>query len=52
MKELRLSLKTKWFEMTKEGMKTEDYRYLTPRYLNQFLLKNILIFVWIESGLN
>ena len=23
---LRLSLKTKWFEMTKAGIKTEDYR--------------------------
>ena len=23
---LQLSLKTKWFEMTKAGIKTEDYR--------------------------
>lgn len=29
-KELRLSLKTKWFEMTKAGIKTEDYREITP----------------------
>lgn len=35
---LRLSLKTKWFEMTKAGIKLEDYRELTPRYFNQFLL--------------
>ena len=26
MKNLQLSLKTKWFEMTKTGIKTEDYR--------------------------
>ena len=30
MKELRLSLKKKWFEMTKSGEKTEDYREVTP----------------------
>jgi hypothetical protein len=27
---LQLSLKTKWFEMTKSGIKTEDYREITP----------------------
>lgn len=27
---LQLSLKTKWFEMTKTGIKTEDYREITP----------------------
>lgn len=27
---LRLSLKKKWFDMTKAGIKTEDYRELTP----------------------
>ncbi len=26
MKNLQLSLKTEWFEMTKAGVKTEDYR--------------------------
>jgi hypothetical protein len=30
MKNLQLSLKTKWFEMTKAGIKTEDYRDITP----------------------
>lgn len=29
MKNLQLSLKTKWFEMTKAGIKTEDYRDIT-----------------------
>lgn len=28
--ELRLPLKAKWFEITKAGIKTEDYRELTP----------------------
>ncbi|HAY3545139.1 TPA: hypothetical protein JRX92_003541 [Elizabethkingia anophelis] len=36
-KELRLSLKKKWFEMTKAGIKTEDYReineYWWPRFV-------------------
>ena len=27
---LQLSLKTEWFEMTKAGIKTEDYREITP----------------------
>ena len=37
---LRLSLKTKWFEMTKAGIKTEDYReinsYWIKRLTNEF----------------
>lgn len=36
-KNLRLPLKTKWFEMTKAGIKTEDYREITPRYCCMFL---------------
>lgn len=34
---LRLSLKTKWFEMTKAGVKTEDYREITPYWAKRFL---------------
>ena len=30
---LQLSLKTKWFEMTKAGIKTEDYREITPYWI-------------------
>ena len=30
MKNLQLSLKKQWFEMTKAGIKTEDYREITP----------------------
>ena len=33
---LRLSLKTKWFEMTKAGIKTEDYRELSPYWSKRF----------------
>lgn len=34
---LRLSLKTKWFEMTKAGIKTEDYREI-----NQYWWKRLV----------
>lgn len=30
---LQLSLKTKWFEMTKAGIKTEDYREINPYWI-------------------
>ena len=40
MKNLQLSLKTKWFEMTKSGVKTEDYRDLTPYWAKRFMLYN------------
>lgn len=32
---LQLSLKTKWFEMTKSGFKTEDYREITPYWFKR-----------------
>jgi hypothetical protein len=35
---LQLSLKSKWFEMTKAGIKTEDYREITPYWLSRFIL--------------
>ena len=35
---LQLSLKRQWFEMTKSGIKTEDYREITPYFCNKFLL--------------
>jgi hypothetical protein len=34
---LQLSLKTKWFEMTKSGIKTEDYREITPYWAKRLL---------------
>lgn len=32
---LQLSLKRKWFEMTKAGIKTEDYREITPYWISR-----------------
>ena len=32
---LRLSLKTKWFEMTKAGIKTEDYREINNYWVKR-----------------
>lgn len=32
---LQLSLKKKWFEMTKAGIKTEEYREITPYWANR-----------------
>ena len=38
MSNLQLSLKTKWFEMTKSGGKTEDYREITPYWIRRLTL--------------
>lgn len=35
MTELRLPLKTKWFEMTKAGIKTEDYREINEYWVTR-----------------
>lgn len=32
---LQLSLKKQWFEMTKSGIKTEDYREITPYWIKR-----------------
>lgn len=37
---LQLSLIGKWFEMTKEKIKIEEYREITPYFCNKFLLYN------------
>ena len=37
---LRLSLKTKWFEMTKAGIKTEDYRELNEYWHKRLFTKD------------
>lgn len=34
-KKLQMSLKKQWFEMTKAGIKPEDYRGLTPYWLKR-----------------
>lgn len=35
---LQLSLKKQWFEMTKAGVKTEDYRELSPYFYSRLCL--------------
>ena len=42
MKNLQLSLKKQWFEMTKEGIKTEDYREI-----NEYWFKR-LVYNWSD----
>jgi hypothetical protein len=37
MKNLQLPLKKQWFDMTKAGIKKEDYREITPYWANRFL---------------
>lgn len=36
---LQLSLKKEWFEMTKAGIKTEDYREINEYWMKRFLTK-------------
>jgi len=36
---LRLSLKTKWFEMTKAGVKNEDYREVNHYWIKRLMTK-------------
>ena len=38
---LRLSLKTKWFEMTKAGIKTEDYREINDYWTKRLTFTKI-----------
>lgn len=35
MQKLQLSLKTQWFNLTKEGVKTEDYREINEYYFKR-----------------
>lgn len=34
---LHLILKDKWFQMYKDGLKTEEYREITPYWCNRLL---------------
>ena len=38
---LQMSLKKQWFEMTKAGIKREDYREITPYWCNRLFNKEI-----------
>jgi hypothetical protein len=37
-KELRLSLKKQWFDLTKAGVKKEDYRSITPYWIKRLCI--------------
>lgn len=37
---LQLTLTKKWFDLTKEGVKKEDYREITPYWCTRFLTQN------------
>ena len=37
MADLRLSLKAKWFEMTRDGIKTEDYREVNEYWIKRLV---------------
>lgn len=52
MSNLQLSLKTKWFEMTKAVIKTEDYREITPYWMSRLLMWNEekLSINWIKKN--
>jgi len=51
MKNLQLSLKQKWFDLTKSGEKTEDYRELTPYWFNRlvFLPEKVISYLNIKT---
>ena len=38
---LQLPLKKKWFDLTKAGIKTEDYREITPYWIKRLTHNNI-----------
>lgn len=40
-KTLHLTLKKKWFEMTKSGIKTEDYRDIEPYWIKRLVDKEL-----------
>jgi hypothetical protein len=40
---LQLSLKTKWFEMTKAGIKTEDYREINLYWFNRLVFQPVKV---------
>ena len=48
-KDLRLPLKKQWFEMTKAGIKTEDYREITPYWAKR--LAGVWSWKGVKNGL-
>lgn len=45
---LQLSLKTKWFEMTKAGIKTEDYREINQYWFNRLVFKKEMVIKYLQ----
>jgi hypothetical protein len=45
MKTLRLPLEKKWFELTKSGEKTEDYREMTHHWISRLCKKMLPSYV-------
>jgi len=44
MKKLQLSLKKQWFEMTKAGIKTEDYREINEYWFKRLVFQHQKVF--------
>ena len=45
---LQLSLKKQWFEMTKSGVKTEDYRELNYYWFNRLVFKRDMVIKYLQ----
>ncbi|MDQ3190574.1 MAG: hypothetical protein M3Q58_03190 [Bacteroidota bacterium] len=48
MKNLQLSLKTNWFEMTKAGIKTEDYREINAYWFKRLIYDYKKVYSYIS----
>ena len=49
MKNLQLSLKTKWFRMTESGEKPEDYREITPYWFQRLVFDYKKVFKYFTG---
>lgn len=49
MKELRLSLKKKWFDMTKSGIKIEDYREINEYWFKRLVFDYKKVFRYFSG---
>ena len=48
-RELRLALKTKWFEMTKSGVKKEDYRGINEYWFKRLVYDHKRVFKYLTG---
>ena len=49
MKTLQLSLKAEWFEMTKPGIKPEDYRKINEYWFKRFVYDHKRVFKYLTG---